>query len=568
MSAGARRWLVTGLALGLGVAGLANPASLPGGPIAALAASAVPTPVLGQSETLTLVSGTVTVRVRGSSGFVSLSGMLSVPDQTEVDATHGRVSIEVATPTPAQTATALAYSGRFLLHQDAAAPAETHLTLSQPLACKAPRHVHSAAAASSKSQHASKSRKLWVSDKGGSWGAEGRYVSTTVEGTRWLIADACQRSRVKVAAGIVAVHDLVSKQTVSVSAGHEYVAVEEGGAFLPPPGEVFTGVTGGSASAFGRQTGKHPAIFGYFATWNRSIGAPIAYARGSGGRLLLHISTDVGYGSGASEGISPGAIAAGSSDGYLMQLGQELAASGRPAYIALLPEMNQTNNAYCAFNANGSSRGASNSTSAYRQAWRRAVLIIRGGSVAAINHRLRALRLPAVQSAQSVLPTPRVAFLWAPQTAGSPDTPGNAPAAYYPGSAYVDIVGTDFYSAFPNFSGLAHLYAQYSNKRFAFNEWAMWQSGDPGFVDQFFNFVRSHRRIGLLVYNQGLTVNGPFRLSKFPAATGEIRRRLASPSYLAFAPEEVNLESEEGSTEAEEAEAPPEEPAPAPGRRH
>ena len=554
-SKGARKWLATGFVLGLGIAGLANPAPLPGGPIAAQAASAAPAPVLGQSETLMPLSGTVTVRVRGSSDFVALSSALSVPDRSEVDATHGRVSIEVATPTPGQTTTALAYAGRFLLHQDAAAPAETHLTLSQPLpACKTPHHLHSAAKASSKSQHGSKARKLWVADKDGSWGAEGRYVSTTVEGTRWLVADACGHSRVKVAAGIVAVHDRVSNQTVDVAAGHEYVAVGEGGVFLPPPGEVFTGVTGGSASAFGRQTGKHPAIFGYFATWNHSIAAPIAYARGSGGRLLLHISTDIGYGAGAGEGISPGAIATGSSDSYLMQLGEELATSGRPAYIALLPEMNQTNNAYCAFNANGSSRGGANSTSAYRQAWRRAVLIIRGGSVAAINRRLSALRLPALQTTQSVLPVPRVAFLWAPQTAGSPNTAGNAPAAYYPGSAYVDIVGTDFYSAFPNFSGLAHLYAQYPSKRFAFNEWAMWQSGDPGFVDQFFNFVHSHRRIGLLVYNQGLTVNGPFRLSKFPAATREIRRKLATPRYLVYTPEALNFESQEDSA-ADEAEA-------------
>ena len=385
-------------------------------------------------------------------------------------------------------------------------------------------------------------------------------MSTEVEGTRWLTADACGHSRVKVAQGTVAVHDLVTNQTVAVSAGHEYVAVNENGAFLPPLGEVFTGVSGGSASAFAAQTGKHAATFGYFATWNRPIAAPISYARGSGARLLLHISTDVGYGAGAGEEISPGEIAAGDSDEYLMQLGEELALAGRPAYIALLPEMNQANNAYCAFNASGSSRGAGRSTSDYRQAWRRSVLIIRGGPVAAINRRLRALRLPALDSSEAVLPTPRVAFLWAPQTEGTPDTPSNAPAAYYPGSAYVDIVGTDFYSAFPNFGGLTRLYDEYGTKRFAFNEWAMWKNGDPGFVDQFFAFIRSHRRIGLIVYNQGLTTNGPFRLSKFPAAAHEIRRRQASRRLLGFAPEEAEVEPEEGSGEYEEGEATPEEP--------
>ena len=142
-----------------------------------------------------------------------------------------------------------------------------------------------------------------------------------------------------------------------------------------------------------------------------------------------------------------------------------------------------------------------------------------------------------MKSSKPTLPTPRVAFLWAPQTEGTPNTPANAPAAYYPGSAYVDIVGTDFYSAFPNFRGLARLYAQYPTKPFGFNEWAMWKSGDPGFVKHFFAFIRGHRRIAIAVYNQGLNPNGPFRLKRFPAATSEIRRQLRSRPFLGYAPE-------------------------------
>jgi hypothetical protein len=66
----------------------------------------------------------------------------------------------------------------------------------------------------------------------------------------------------------------------------------------------------------------------------------------------------------------------------------------------------------------------------------------------------------------------------------------------------------------------------------------MWQSGDAGFVRQFFQFVRTHPRIGLLVYNQGLRSDGPFRLWRFPAAAGEIRRQLSSRRFLSFAPEQ------------------------------
>jgi hypothetical protein len=414
--------------------------------------------------------------------------------------------------------------------------------LSQQLACAAPKGSRSAniAVGARSRLHPSKRRHIWVSEKEGEWGTKGTYVTTTVEGTRWLTSDGCGRSTVAVAEGSVLVHDLITNRSATVNAGHRYVAAEEGSALLPPLGQVLAGVSGGSASAFGAQVGKHTAVYGYFATWGNSIGAPLGDAHGAHARLLLHISTDIGYGGGASEVISPGAIAGGAGDGYLLRLGRELAQSASPAYVALLPEMNQANNAYCAFSPAGSARNPAHSTASFRQAWRRAVLIVRGGSVITIDDRLRALGMPGVSTQLSQLPAPRVSFMWAPQTAGTPDTPANGPAAYYPGSRYVDIVGTDFYSAFPNFTGLAQLYAAYPTKRFGFNEWGMWQNGDPGFVTSLFSFVRAHPRVGLMVYNQGLDPSGPFRLYRFPAATAQLRRSLASSRFLPYTPDAFN----------------------------
>ncbi len=524
-------------------------------------ASAEAPPVLGQRETLTPVAGSVAVRIAGTPRFVRLAHTLAVPDGSEVDARRGRVDVTVATVQPGQTATALVYQGLFRIHQQPQPPAETHLVLSQPLSgctlasagahAAAHRRAHAAAhrrahagartrARDAAHHHSSKSRQLWVSENGGNWGTGGRYASTTVEGTRWLTIDECQRSEVRVAAGVVVVHDLIRHTSTTVTAGQRYVAaapVVESSALVPPRGEVYSGVTGGSPGAFQRQVGKHPAIFGYFANWGEMLGQQIDEARAARARLFVHISTDVGYGGGARETISPGAIAHGAGDGYLIALGAQLAGSGRPAYIALLPEMNQANNAYCAFNADGSARDAHHSTAAYRQAWRRSVLVLRGGPVATIDRRLRALGLPAVRTPQATLARPRVAFMWAPQTAGTPEVAANEPAAYYPGAPYVDIVGTDFYSAFPNFAGLTRLYAHYPSKPFGFNEWAMWRSGAPAFVAELFAFVRTHRRVGVMLYNQGLNPEGPFRLKHFPAATAEIRRQLASPRYPAYTPE-------------------------------
>jgi hypothetical protein len=310
-------------------------------------------PVLGRLETVTRSAGNVLVRAKGTPAFVRLLGTLSVRDGSEIDASDGRVTITVATLLAGKTASATAYQGRFLLHQDALAPGETHLTLSEPLACRPAnprgRAGRAEIAAASKRRHASKSRHVWVSEQEGGWGTNGNYVSTTVEGTRWLTSDACGRSTVKVAAGTVLVDDSLHHRSVAVRAGHQYVAVEEGPSLMPPLGQVLTGVTGSITAAFGHQVGKHPAVFGYFATWGEPVGLPLADAHGSHARLLLHISTDVGYGGGSGEMISPAAIANGAGDGYLLDVGKELAEREQPAYIALLPEMNQANNSYSPF---------------------------------------------------------------------------------------------------------------------------------------------------------------------------------------------------------------------------
>lgn len=499
-------------------------------------------PLAGVREQLSLVSGSVSVRIAGSSRFVSLTGTITVPDASEVDATGGRVSITVAVPPPALTATALAYSGRFVLRQDLAAPNEAHLSLSGATpSCHdhAPGAKKRVAGAARTRHRPAASRQLWVSDGGGHWGTSGRYVSTTVEGTRWLTADSCRQSSVKVAEGTVLVRDLIHGTSVSVSAGHSYVASRplERAGFVPSLGSVLSGETGVAPGAFAQQVGKHASLFGFFGSWGGEFAPLLNYVSDLRARLLLHLSTDVGYGSSAGQEISPGQIAQGLGDDYLVRLCTELSRSTAPVYVALLPEMNQTNNAYSAFNANGSPRGRSNSTSAFKQAWRRSVLIVRGGLVASINHRLRALGLPPLSVSSSTLPRPQVSFMWAPQTAGTPDTPANSAAAYYPGGAYVDVVGTDFYSAFPNFRGLSALYAAYPTKPFGFNEWAMWKSGDPSFVRQLFAFVRTHRRVALMAYNEGLTTNGPFRLTRFPAARRAIRTELRPPRFLAYPPE-------------------------------
>jgi hypothetical protein len=305
----------------------------------------------------------------------------------------------------------------------------------------------------------------------------------------------------------------------------------------PGDGSVFTGVSAGSAAAFAGQVGKHPAVYGEFVTWGQSIHYAFDHAAAAQARLMLHISTTMGYG--ARPVITPAAIANGDGDAYLLTLSALIASHHRPVYIRLLPEMDQANNAYCAFNADGSSRGPANSPTQFVAAWRRVVIVLRGGAVSVINARLAALgepRLHGIGAGGSVAKS-SISFIWTPQTSGSPDTPANSPAAYYPGDSYVDWVGTDFYSKFPNFPGLDAFYKQYPQKPFAFGEWAIWGGDSPSFVSQLFAWVNAHKRVQMMLYNQGYGATGPFKLASDPASTAAIRQQLAPPRFLAKTPD-------------------------------
>jgi len=295
-------------------------------------------------------------------------------------------------------------------------------------------------------------------------------------------------------------------------------------------------LTGGSYSVFKDEVGKHAAVDGVFVTWGRPFKSAFDQALANHARVMLHISTS--RGSHGPEQISPRGIAQGGGDGYLLRLGAAIAQSREPIYIRLFAEMDSSDNDYCAFNAGGTSRGPSHSSANFRQAWRRVVLVLRGGRVAAINSRLRALGLPPLQvSHAEALPRSHVSFLWVPQSEGTPNTPANSAGVYYPGDAYVDWVGTDFYSLYPNFRGLQNLYNAHPGKPFLFGEWALWGGDDVAWVDQLFSFMSSHRRVRMALYNQGERANGPLRLFRYPNASREIRRLISAPRFLAYAPE-------------------------------
>ena len=302
---------------------------------------------------------------------------------------------------------------------------------------------------------------------------------------------------------------------------------------MPPADDVYTGVSSGSANAFATQVGKHAAVYGEFVNWGQSIHFAFETAAADHAQLMLHISPSLGPG--ARQAITPDGVAQGQGDAYLLTLSKLIASYGRAVYIRLWPEMNNASNPFSAYNADGSSRGPAFAPTEFNAAWRRVVIVLRGGAVSAIDAQLAALGLPrlhGIGSGGSVAQS-RIAFVWCPETAGTPPIAGNAPANYDPGDAYVDWVSTDFYSRFPNFTGLNAFYKQYPHKPFAFSEWALWGGDDPGFVEQLFAWVNSHHRVRMMLYNQGYAVI-PFGLSADPASTAAIRQQLAAPRFLAY----------------------------------
>jgi hypothetical protein len=172
----------------------------------------VPPPVTGVNVNVKPVSGTVLVRLQGTTSFVPVTALSNVPVGSELDLTKGRIQL-TSTAAGGATQTAIFYQGRAVVGQTRAAVPVTTLTLSGPLACP-------------KRKAAAKGpplRSLWGNGKG-NFRTTGHYAAATVRGTIWLTQDTCKGTLVRVQSGTVSVLDKVKHRTVTVRAGKSYFA--------------------------------------------------------------------------------------------------------------------------------------------------------------------------------------------------------------------------------------------------------------------------------------------------------------------------------------------------------
>jgi hypothetical protein len=75
------------------------------------------------------------------------------------------------------------------------------------------------------------------------------------------------------------------------------------------------------------------------------------------------------------------------------------------------------------------------------------------------------------------------------------------------------------------------------SKPFVFAEWGVWGPDQPGFVRQFFSFLRSHPRVRMAVYYQSASLKAEFRLATHPQSRVALRQAVRWPRLTGFAPE-------------------------------
>jgi hypothetical protein len=308
--------------------------------------------------------------------------------------------------------------------------------------------------------------------------------------------------------------------------------------FVPPKGKVLWGGQGGYSrddiQDFAKQSGRHPAVYNYFISWNASDSAfhwlsfRLADAKAEKAAALLSVSPE-------ETKLTPRDIARGEGDEFLVGLNRLIFEAAVVTYLRPLSEMNNGNNPYSPYDLMGRPRGPAYTVRQFIRAWRRIALIVRGGPLARINRRLHRLHMQRVRTGLDMLPRAPVALMWVPLSFGNPEIPKNHPRFFWPGRRYVDWVGTTWYSPYRSTAAMLRMlrFPLWRKKPFAFAEWGVWGRDNPSFVRQFFRFLKANRRVRMAVYYQSAMLKPEFRLSTHPLARAVLRqlvrwRRLTS----------------------------------------
>ena len=286
----------------------------------------------------------------------------------------------------------------------------------------------------------------------------------------------------------------------------------------------------GNPVRFENQTGQDSIVVETFLGWEQGVSwgskldvliptlAPVP---------MLHLGVK---GRDGREAITPGGIASGQGDSYLIALGQAIARWGKGIYIRPMAEMNNSGNVYSGYGPDGKPKNAAHSPANYQKAFSRIFLILHGGSASQINAKLRLLGLPPLRGGDLVPnPFPRLRILWSPLAGGTPKVPGNAPEMYYPGRAYVDVEGGDIYDEtlgdngpWPDLEALYRL-ALAHRKPFSVPEWGLFSVDDPAFIQHMCTFLQTHRASEMQAFFEGVP-GSVFNIESKPKSRATYRK--------------------------------------------
>jgi hypothetical protein len=210
-----------------------------------------PPPVLGKSVDVKPVSGVVFIKpppgkslslshgplarasVAKGPSFIPLTEARQLPTGTQVDARQGSLQLIAASTSHGKTQVGVFGGGLFAIAQDRSRLSKGLTTLSllegafpgapSYARCKA-RHVRDRPAAQAASLSPQILQTLRARDNRGHFRTRGRYSAATVRGTVWDTIDRCDGTLTVVHRGTVLVTDFARRVTVSVHAGHSYLA--------------------------------------------------------------------------------------------------------------------------------------------------------------------------------------------------------------------------------------------------------------------------------------------------------------------------------------------------------
>ncbi|MEA2209999.1 MAG: hypothetical protein QOF54_2476 [Solirubrobacteraceae bacterium] len=182
--------------------------------------SALPPPRLALTGNVIPLGGVVRVKLPGAKGFTLLTAGEQIPFGSIIDATLGRVAVTTA-DAHGVLQTMVFYQGEFKLTQHRDGMVVSILFGGDFSKC--PRTLQPGHLARASARAKRTVRKLWAEGHG-SYSTKGNYATGAVLGTRWLTADLCEGTLIRVLTDRVAVTNLVNGKRVTVTAGHSYLA--------------------------------------------------------------------------------------------------------------------------------------------------------------------------------------------------------------------------------------------------------------------------------------------------------------------------------------------------------